>query len=153
MMYDCDVATRREYYVETVEGPRRAYGTATVAEMADVTAKTVTVWMGPDGHPPQPLQGWAPGTAVNPSGRWLIDADMVDAAFGVESPANDLAEERRRLDEERTLLQMERDVFERSRLEQLETENAKLRETVDKLRAQVAAMGTVVRELSETAGI
>ena len=151
----------REYTVEDPElGPRRAYLTSVVADMANVTPKTVTTWVADSGaQAPAPLRGWAPKTEVNRSGRWLIDADMADAAFGrsqrvpenatVDTAALD--SERAQLAEERAVFDLERRVFEESRIEQLENEVARLGADNEKLSSQVSKLGGVIRDLTATA--
>jgi hypothetical protein len=149
----------REYVVEDPElGPRRAYLSSTVADMANVTPKTVTTWVSSDtgSAPPAPLRGWAPRSDCNPSGRWLIDADMVDAAWGRTTPveaqqATELDSERQRLADERAMFELERRVFEESRIQQLEDENARLRAANERLSSQVSKLGSVIRELTSDA--
>lgn len=148
----------REYVVEDPElGPRRAYLSSTVANMANVTAKTVTTWVSSDAAvPPAPLRGWAPRSECNPSGRWLIDATMADEAWGrttqVGAPRDsDLDGERQRLADERAMFELERRVFEESRIQQLEDENAQLRVANERLSSQVAKLGSVIRELTTDA--
>ncbi len=151
----------REFSVVDPEvGRRRAYATSTVAQMADVTPKTVVTWVSDTGASPStPLRGWAPKTQANPSGRWLVDADMVDAAWGSgvtpNRPADDdnLLGERERLVEERTLFELERRVFEESRIEQLENENARLRSENSKLSSQVSRLGGLIRDLTADATV
>ena len=151
----------REYTVVDPElGHRRAYLTSTVAEMANVTSKTITAWVCPGGTAaPAPLRGWAPKTDVNPTGRWLIDADLADAAFGSGSAVGALdadtalSVERERLTEERTLFELERRVFEESRIAQLENENAHLRARNEHLTTQVSKLGGVIRDLTVTTNV
>jgi hypothetical protein len=50
---------------------------------------------------------------------------------------------------ERQLLDLERSVFESSRLTQLEEDNARLRAERDRLAGQVAALGRLVHELTD----
>lgn len=147
----------REYAVIDPElGRRRAYTTTAVAAMANVTPKTVTTWVSDGGGAaPAPLRGWAPKSGVNQSGRWLIDADMADDAFGgvrtatTMLPASDpLAGERERLAEERAVFDLERRVFEESRIVQLENEVARLRAQNEKLSSQVSRLGGVIRDLT-----
>jgi len=144
----------REYRaVDPEVGLRRAYTAATVAEMANVTSKTVTIWVSENGTaPPAPLRGWAPRSESNPTGRWLIDADLADDAFGdpgrALSPDTGLAAERQQLAEERALLDLERRTFESSRIEQLENENAQLRASNDRLASQVTKLGSIIRDLT-----
>ena len=117
----------REYVVEDPElGPRRAYLSSTVANMANVTAKTVTTWVSSDAAaPPAPLRGWAPRSDCNPSGRWLIDATMADEAWGrttqVGAPRDsDLDGERQRLADERAMFELERRVGNVEMIAQIE---------------------------------
>jgi len=120
----------------------------------------VNAWVAESGAAaPAPLRGWGPMTEANLSGRWLIDADMADEAFGqgqrppdavtVESGALDA--ERALLAEERAVFDLERRVFEGSRIEQLENEVARLRVDNEKLSSQVSKLGGVIRDLTETA--
>ena len=147
----------REYSVVDHEaGRRRAYATATVANMAGVTPKTVVTWVSDAGASPSaPLRGWAPKTEVNPSGRWLVDADMADEAWGSGALTRTqtfedetLIAERERLSEERSLFELERRVFEESRITQLENENALLRTANSKLSSQVSRLGGLIRDLT-----
>lgn len=150
------MSTVREYsVVDHQDGRRRAYATATVAEMAGVTPKTVVTWVSASGASPSaPLRGWAPKTDANPSGRWLVDADMADEAWGSAGGANStpvngaLVAERERLNEERSLFELERRVFEESRITQLENENALLRAANSKLTSQVSRLGGLIRDLT-----
>lgn len=150
----------REYSVVDHEvGRRRAYATATVAAMAHVTPKTVVTWVSDFGASPSaPLRGWAPKTEANPSGRWLVDADMADEAWGsgAGTPSQSFADEtlaveRERLSEERSLFELERRVFEESRIAQLENENALLRDANSKLTSQVSRLGGLIRDLTADA--
>lgn len=149
----------REYVVvDPNVGRRRAYMTSTVAKMADVTPKTVTTWVANDGaSAPAPLRGWAPKTDANPSGRWLIDADLADEAFGRRVVSDDaitdaaLLDERARLDEERAVFDLERRVFEQSRIEQLENKVAQLTARNERLENQVSKLGGVIRDLTSDA--
>ena len=149
----------REYTVVDPEvGRRRAYPTSTVADMAGVTPKTVVTWVSDSGASASaPLRGWAPRTDANPSGRWLVDADLADEAWGAKKvpgrPADDdaLRADRERLDEERAVFELERRVFEESRNEQLENENARLRIENAKLASQVSRLGGLIRDLTADA--
>lgn len=144
----------REYRaVDPEVGLRRAYTAATVAEMANVTSKTVAMWVSEHGTaPPAPLRGWAPRSEANPSGRWLIDADLADEAFGHSDRAASgdvsVATERQQLADERALFDLERRMFEASRIEQLENENARLRASNDRLSSQVTKLGSIIRDLT-----
>lgn len=144
----------REYRaVDPEVGVRRAYTAATVAEMANVTSKTVTLWVSEHGTAaPAPLRGWAPRSEANPTGRWLIDADLADEAFGYShgAPSEDsaVANERQQLAEERAVFDLERRMFESSRIEQLENENARLRASNDRLSSQVTKLGSIIRDLT-----
>ena len=139
--------------VDPEVGTRRAYTAAQVAEMANVTSKTVTLWVSEKGTaPPAPLRGWAPRSEANPTGRWLIDADLADEAFGQSTPTEamdpGLQAGIERLAEERALFDMERRMYEASRIEQLENENARLRASNDRLSSQVSKLGSIVRDLT-----
>lgn len=162
--FDCvmllPMSSVREFMVDDPElGLRRAYSTATVAEMANVTQKTITSWVSSEGTAsPVPLRGWAPKSEHNRTGRWLIDADMADTAFSgstnvVAGVDIGLRVERERLEEERAVFELERRVFEESRIEQLENENAQLRARCEKLSSQVSTLGGVIRELTEDAQV
>lgn len=148
-------SVRECWVIDPELGRRRAYLTSTVAQMADVTSKTITAWVSDEGTAaPAPLRGWAPKSEANQSGRWLIDADMADEAFGTGIPRKSevldeaLQVERDRLAEERAVFDLERRVFEESRIEQLENEVAQLRSQNERLSSQVSRLGGVIRELT-----
>jgi hypothetical protein len=129
-------------------GDVRTYTAPVAARALGVTAKTVVSWVATGC-----LAGWPPRSTVNPSRSWVVDAAAVDrrveATSSPASPPVTAPTVESPWQVERQLLDLERSVFESSRLTQLEEDNARLRAERDRLAGQVAALGRLVHELTD----
>lgn len=132
-------------------GRVEAYKAVDVAQRLGVTSKTIVNWVTRSTGGEPRFDGWAPDTTENPNRFWLVDARQVDdyaAETLGEAPASDVDREAARLADERKLLEMERSIYQQDRTDRLEAENAELKREVERLKAQVAAMGRVVLEFT-----